>query len=171
MQYRHWSKAVDIQLEAVHGWSCSDYILHRVKRCPDAMTAETFARCLAEASVDILSDPDISQLAPDPSEYPFAEKTRFLYAYLMGRLSTDLYDRGASIESKHGVEVYRQIAQMIDAVPENAEFVMNAELLQPAAGEHPQAEGARPQVALCLPASPREAQRRVPQDHRLVPQG
>ena len=36
----------------------------------------------------------------------------------------------ASIESEHGFEVYREIAQMIDAVPEHAEFVMNAKLLQ-----------------------------------------
>ena len=62
VQYRHWPNAVDIQFEAVHGWSCSDYILNRVKSCPDPMTAETFGRCLAEASVDISSDPDIEQL-------------------------------------------------------------------------------------------------------------
>ena len=53
-----------------------------------------------------------------------------LYAYLMGRLSTDVYDRVASIESKNDFEVYRQIAQMIDAVPDNAEFVMNAKFVQ-----------------------------------------
>ena len=68
VQYRHWLSAVDIQLEAVHGWSCSDYIFNRVKRCPDPMTSETFGRCLAEASVDISADPNIEQLAPDPSE-------------------------------------------------------------------------------------------------------
>ena len=94
------------------------------------MTSETFGRCLAEASVDISADPDIEQLAPDSSEYSFAERTRFLYAHLMGKLSTDIYDRVASTESKNGFEAYRQIAQMIDAFPENAEFAMNAELLQ-----------------------------------------
>ena len=124
IQYRHWSNAVDIQLEAVHAWSCADYILNRAKRCADPMTPETFARCLDEATVDISSDPDIDMLAPDPSEHPFAERTRFLYAYLMGKWSADLYDRVASIESKNGFEVYRQIPQMIDAVPANAEFVM-----------------------------------------------
>ena len=77
VQYRHWSNAVDIQLEAVHGWSCSDYILNLVKRCPDPMNAETFARCLTEASVDISSDPDVEQLSPDPSEYPFRRACPF----------------------------------------------------------------------------------------------
>ena len=48
----------------------------------------------------------------------------------MGKLSTDLFDRVSSIQHKNGFEVYRQVAQMIDSVPENAEFVLNAELLQ-----------------------------------------
>ena len=30
IQYRHWSNAVDLQLEAVHSWNCADYILNRV---------------------------------------------------------------------------------------------------------------------------------------------
>ena len=58
------------------------------------------------------------------------QTTKFLYAYLIGRLNADLYDRVAAIENKHVFEVYRQISQMFDAVPENAEFVTNAELLQ-----------------------------------------
>ena len=41
-----------------------------------------------------------------------------------------MHDRVAGLEDKNGFEVYRQISQMIDAVPENSEFVMNAELLQ-----------------------------------------
>ena len=75
MQYWHWLNAVDIQLEAVHGWKCPDYILNRVKRSRDEMTAAVFARCLAEATVDISKDDDITALAPDPSEHPLAEKT------------------------------------------------------------------------------------------------
>ena len=160
VQYRHWSNAVDIQLQAVHGWSCSDYIINRVKRCPDPMTAEMFERCLAEASVDISSDSDIYALAPDASEYPFAEKTKFLYAYLMGKLSMDLYDRVASIESKHGFEVYRQIAQMIDAVPENAEFVMNAELLQLASIHGPKVRDLKSLYAVRLLLKKRTAEYR-----------
>ena len=36
----------------------------------------------------------------------------------------------ASIESRNGFAVYHHIAQMIEAVPENADFVMTAKLLQ-----------------------------------------
>ena len=89
IQYRHWSSAVDLQLEAVHSWNCADYILNRVKRCKTIMTPESFKICLEEAAVDISLDPDIQLHAPADFEYPFAERTRFLYTYLMGKLSTD----------------------------------------------------------------------------------
>ena len=70
IQYRHWSNAVDIQLEAVHSWSCADYILNRVKRCTDPMGPLTFKRCLEEAAVDISSDPDIRLQPPANSSTP-----------------------------------------------------------------------------------------------------
>ena len=56
--------------------------------------------------------------------------TKFLYACVISRLNTDLYGRVATIENNNGFEAYPQLSPMIDAVPEKAEFVMNAELLQ-----------------------------------------
>ena len=155
IQYRHWSNAVDIQLEAVHSWSCADYVLNRVKRCTDPMDPFTFKRCLEEASADISGDPDVHMLAPTEHEYPFAERIPFLYTYLLGKSSTDLYDRVSSIEGKNGFDVDRQAAQMIDAVPENAEFLECRAL---ATCEHPRAEGTRPQVVVRLQAPSEEAQ-------------
>ena len=67
---------------------------------------------------------------PDKGEYPCFEKSKFLYAYLIKKINTDLHDRIISIEGKNGFEVYRQVVQILDAVPENAPFIMNAELLQ-----------------------------------------
>ena len=106
IQYRHWSNAVDLQLEAVHSWNCADYILNRVKRCKTIVTPESFKVCLAEAAVHISGDPDIHLTAPGEFEYPLAERTRFLYTYLMGKLSTDLFDRVSSIDHENGFEVY-----------------------------------------------------------------
>ena len=75
------------------------------------MTAETFARCLAETLVGISSDSDIHALAPGPREHPFAEKTEFLYAYLMGkmsRISTIGWRRlRANMASKFTVKLHR----------------------------------------------------------------
>ena len=45
-------------------------------------------------------------------------------------MNSDFHGRILSIEGKNGFEVYLQIAQTIDAVPDSAGFVMNAELLQ-----------------------------------------
>ena len=28
VQFRHWANAMDIQLEAIHGWKCADYVLN-----------------------------------------------------------------------------------------------------------------------------------------------
>ena len=55
-------------------------------------------KCLAEAAIDIDRDLDNLALAPSESDYIFAEKTKFVYAYLMGYVNTDLHDRIISIE-------------------------------------------------------------------------
>ena len=78
----------------------------------------------------------------------------------MGKLSTDLYDRVASIESKNGFEVYHQIAQMIGAVSDNAEFVMNAELLQPASVDGPKVRDLKSLYVFGLPMKKRNAELR-----------
>ena len=73
---------------------------------------------------------EIDKLEDDFLSVPFSEKSKFLYAYLINQLNTDLHDRIISIEGKNGFEVYRQVAQILDAVLENAPFIINAELLQ-----------------------------------------
>ena len=66
------------------------------------MTAESFETCLTEAALDISLDPDVHVHSPDANDYLFGEKKRFLYAYLISKLSTDLHDRVSSIEGKNG---------------------------------------------------------------------
>ena len=39
IQFRHWINAVDLQLQAVHGWRHADIILNRIKRSEDAIEA------------------------------------------------------------------------------------------------------------------------------------
>ena len=55
----------------------------------------------------------------DPASWDSTEKTRWLYTYFLGKLSTDLHIKAISIEGKNGLEMYRQICNIIDAVPEN----------------------------------------------------
>ena len=81
---------MDIHLEAIHGWKCPDYIINWVERLLDEVTAKVFDRCLAAAATDISRDDDIDTLAVTPSEYLLADKTKLLYAHLIGQLNTDL---------------------------------------------------------------------------------
>ena len=87
---------------------------------------------MTEAGADIDKsevEKDLGEV-PYPQDNPFSEKSKFLYDLLINKLSTDLHDRIISIEGKSGFEVYWQVAQILDAVPEHAPFIMNAELLQ-----------------------------------------
>ena len=68
IQFRHWMTAVDIQLEAVHGWRHADYILNRIKRSEDLTDAEVLERCLIEAGEEIDKAEDDFQPRPDKCE-------------------------------------------------------------------------------------------------------
>jgi len=62
---------------------------------------------------------------------------------MVNKLNTDLYDIIVEIEDKNGFETYRQVAQILDAVPENAAFIMSAELLQLATQHGPKVRDLR----------------------------
>ena len=129
IKFRHWINAVDLQLEAFHGWRHADIIFNRIKRSEDPIDADILERCLVEAGEEMDKLEDDFLPVPVKGECPFSEKNKFLYTYLINRLNTDLHDRIFSIEGNNGFEVYRQVAQILVAVPENAPFIMNAELL------------------------------------------
>ena len=60
--FRHWIEAVDVQLEHVHKWRHSDYVLNRVERSAEPITAGVLARCIVEASLDIERVADFEEL-------------------------------------------------------------------------------------------------------------
>ena len=62
------------------------------------------------------------------SDYVFLDKTTFLNSYLICKLNSDLHGKTFGLENKNGFELYRQICQFVDAVPENAAFHMNNDL-------------------------------------------
>ena len=154
---------MDLQLEAVHGWRHADIVLNRVKRSEDPIDAGSPERCLTEAG-DEIDKLDGDNFDPHVKhEYPFSEMSKFLYAYMINKLNTDLHDRIISIEEKNGFEVYRQVAKILDAVPENALFIMDAELLQLATQHGPKV---RDICSSRVPTSAHENERRAQKDHR-----
>ena len=46
----------------------------------------------------------------------------------MFKLNTDLHGKTIGIEDRNGLELYRQILQSIDQIPDNAKFLMCADL-------------------------------------------
>ena len=80
VQFRHWANAVDLQLEAVHGWRHADIILNRVKRSEDPIDADVFERCLHEAGVEIdaIEGPADDFHPHVKHEYTCADRTKFL---------------------------------------------------------------------------------------------
>ena len=65
VQFRHWINAMDLQLEAIHGWKCPEFILNRIKRSPTEITQELFQDVIMkQVSNDISSDNNIDLLAP-----------------------------------------------------------------------------------------------------------
>ena len=58
----------------------------------------------------------------------FAEKGRFLWTYLLSKLNTELHGKSISIDGRNGFELLRQVIRTVDDIPENAKFLMGAEL-------------------------------------------
>ena len=52
-----------------------------------------------------------------------------MYNLLIGKLNTELLELAIGVGSRNGLELYRQIARKIDAVPENQKFLMGADLV------------------------------------------
>ena len=62
----------------------------------------------------------------DPTKWDFAKKSRWLYTYLLGKLNTELHSKTVGVEGKNGFEVYRQICNIVDAIPANYQFYLDS---------------------------------------------
>ena len=126
-EFRHWIDAINVNLEMIHNWKHADIVLNRVKRHDTELSQDSLTTCVAEAVEEVSLMIGYEELAP--GDYVFADKAKFFHAFLLGKLNTDLHEKMVGITDKNGFEMYRQICQTLDAVPENAEFVMNANLV------------------------------------------
>jgi len=111
----------------VHDFKHAGFALNQVRRSKVAIDAPVFETLLATVSLEIRKSQEDLGITPDAAlsvdlDYPFQQRTTFFNAYLINKLSTSLHDRTVGVEHHNGFEIYRQVCQMIDAVPENAEF-------------------------------------------------
>ena len=122
--FRHWIDAVDNQLEAVHFLAFPELVLERVRRSQVEVGKAEFEQILE----DVMRDNDTVEVDLKAS-WQFVEKSRFLHTYFLPKLNTELHGKCISVANKNGFEVYRRICEAVDAVPENAAFIMQAELM------------------------------------------
>ena len=75
-----------------------------------------------------LPDPWVSEKQDVLSDWEFEEKSRFLGNFLLNKLNVNLYSKTLGIEGRNGFELYRQVVRSVDEIPENAKFLMGAEI-------------------------------------------
>ena len=62
-----------------------------------------------------------------PGEWNFTDRSRFLHSYFINKLNTDLHGKTAAVENKNGLELYRQICNIMDAMPANFKFYLDSQ--------------------------------------------
>ena len=152
--FRHWLDAVDIQLEAIHGFQFPDLVLGKIKRSTTVITKEILEVIIGEINDEhhekvkkeaiekTGAPPGIQSTSADPwhhanrsfgadlidvGSWDFDDKSRWLYTYLIAKLNTELHAKTSSVEGKNGLEVYRQMCNIVDAVPENYKFFLDSQ--------------------------------------------
>ena len=51
-----------------------------------------------------------------------------MYTFLLSKLNTELRGKTFGIEGRNGFGLYRQVVRAIDEIPENAKFLMGADI-------------------------------------------
>ena len=125
-EFRHWIEAVNLQLEAVHGFDHPEHVLNRVRLSTQPITQEVFDAILDKVNDE---DPMKNNMKLDEVNWEFDEKTRFMYTYLVGKLNHALHEKTTGIESRNGLELYRLINESVDAVPENTKLFLNSKFM------------------------------------------
>ena len=135
--FRHWLDAVDVQLESSHDFQLPDVVLDKVRR----LKTEVKETDLMEVLMAINIENEEKRIAEEKehrvykyerleeSRWEFMEKTRFMHSYLVSKLNTELHGKTINIENKNGFEMYRQICNIVDALPENYKFYLDTQLM------------------------------------------
>ena len=153
IEFRHWADTVDTHFDAVLGFKFPEIVLDKVKRSEVPVDASNWKDIIAMVNVDLppnkdmdkakeertkrgpdgfmgggLADPWVSEKQDVLSDWKFEEKSRFLWNFLLNKLNVELYSKTLGIDGRNGFELYRQVVRAVDEIPENAKFLMGAEI-------------------------------------------
>ena len=141
LSFRHWVDAVDQQLEAVHGFKHASFVMNEICRSEVEITAGMFTTCIEKANVKIgqsleamgVKGEELNGVTDDTHgdfcDYKFLDMTTLFNSYLICKINTHLHTKTFGLDHKNGFELYRLVCQLVDAIPENAAFHLNNELL------------------------------------------
>ena len=119
----------------VHKSRYASFVVSQIRRSKVAIDREKLDVCCAAATREVDKHRAETKLGNFPhggvteqQDYPFIENSNFLYAYLIGKSSTTPHEKTTGVEHRNGFDLYRQVCQIVDAVPENAAFHMRSEV-------------------------------------------
>ena len=130
--WRHWLRAVDLQLENTYDFTYPELVLHRVRLSKVEITKSVLASIITfineEYKTEILlkgEDSECDKL--NVEDWDFEMKSRWLYIYMYTKLNADIAQKTLHIEERNGLEVYRVVNNLVDAIPENAQLYLECE--------------------------------------------
>ena len=93
----------------VHGLTRASFVLNCVRRTKVAIDQDVLSSRIVAANLDITKaqremkvDPQQSDDLDQPHDYPFVERSTFLWSHLIGKLNMNLHDKTVGIGHCHG---------------------------------------------------------------------
>ena len=122
-EFRKWQRTVELQLEACYDWKHFDLIVEKIRLEKTMITEASWKQILAQINHD-------KPHSVSDCDWPFEEKSRWFYHYVINKLNTKLFTATTQVQDKNGFEVLRIINDEMDRVPLNARFQCNLKLDQ-----------------------------------------
>ena len=132
VEWRHWLRAVELQLETTYDFVYPDLVLHTVRLSKVEITGPVLNKIIQSINEDYktgcaLKDKDWDGDKISLADWDFETKSRWLYNYMYTKLNSDMALRTIHIEGRNGLEMHRLVNNLVDAIPENARFYLNCE--------------------------------------------
>lgn len=123
---KNWQDGVDLQSAAIHGFVYPDLVLAKVKRLTTEVTPESL-----RAVIDEINQEHADKAGP-PGPPGISSELNHWKRTLIDPAKWDfieMHTKTISIENKNGLEMYRPICNIIDAVSETYHFHLNSKLI------------------------------------------
>ena len=113
----------------------ASFVMKEIRRSNLEIDEKPFSHCIGAAKLKIATSRSSISISDERMHgadtvtgYKFLDKTISPNSYLICKLYTNLYNKTFGHENKNSFEFYMQICQLVDADPENADFLMNSDL-------------------------------------------